>query len=290
MVGQGGEAAIKSALLAREDRIDHRFQVVAHHPDRNPAEEGERPDVRVEHHLLGLAGVGRHEHLAAVGQAEVGQLGGLRRPAQFDRFVAPVELAGLAGREGQRHEGLGHAGAAGTGSLPPLHETPRRTVRAPVAFGLRPLEQPPGRPTLPPGQAGLEIQPLFKPGLETARLGTGRLPTLVNRLLKRGQRLADSRAGKLKVAGDGADALAPHKMTPSDFGYEFHAYHPRLLRLKSRMVAQLRGGKNSTLFPRIPGKFSTLINTVVLPLVPLMASPSRFSTSFLDRITRLASL
>jgi hypothetical protein len=36
-------------------------------------------------------------------------------------------------------------------------------------------------------------------------------------------------------------------MTPSDLGYEFHTYHPRLLRQKHRIVTQLRGGKYSML-------------------------------------------
>jgi len=111
MVGQRQETPVELALLAGEDRVHHRLQVVVHQPHRHPAEERKRPDVRVEHHFLGLAGVGRHEHLAAVGQAEVRQLDGLRHTAQLDFLVAPVELASLAGRERKRHEGLGYAAA-----------------------------------------------------------------------------------------------------------------------------------------------------------------------------------
>ena len=66
------------------------------------------------------------EAKAGVSQAEMCQLDGLRRPAQLDHLVAPVELAGLAGREGQWHEGLGHAGAAGGGGLPLLHKALHR--------------------------------------------------------------------------------------------------------------------------------------------------------------------
>ncbi len=180
------------------------------------------------------------------------QLYALRHPAQLDHLVAPVELAGLAGWERQRHEGLGHAGAAGAPCLPLLHKALHRVIRASVALGLKPLEQAAGRPPLPPRQAGFDGQPLLQLGLEISQPWTRLAPTLVDRLLQHSERLADRRPGKLKTAGDGTDALAPHKMTPSDFGYEFHTYHPRLLRQKSRMVAHLRGGKNSTLFSPDP--------------------------------------
>jgi hypothetical protein len=59
-------------------------------------------------------------------------------------------------------------------------------------------------------------------GRELAQLGRGLALALARRLGQRLQRLAHRRAGKLKIAGNRADALAAHKMTPSDFGYEFH--------------------------------------------------------------------
>ena len=72
-------------------------------------EKRERPLVSVEHHLLRLARIGAHEHHPAVAEADVRDLHRRRHAVQHDDLVAPVELVGLARREGQRDEGVSAA-------------------------------------------------------------------------------------------------------------------------------------------------------------------------------------
>jgi hypothetical protein len=68
------EAAIVGAILADEDRVHRRLHVVVDAPRAGAAEEGERPVVGVEHHLLRLARIGPHERHPAVAQADMGNL------------------------------------------------------------------------------------------------------------------------------------------------------------------------------------------------------------------------
>src|SRR5256714_750617 len=55
------KAAIVLAILANEDAINSRLHVVVDAARAGALEEGEGSDVRVEHHLLGLARIGPHE-------------------------------------------------------------------------------------------------------------------------------------------------------------------------------------------------------------------------------------
>jgi hypothetical protein len=63
------EAAIVRPLAADEDRVHRRFQVVVDAPRAGPAEERERPVMRVEHHLQRRARVGTDEPHPAVATA-----------------------------------------------------------------------------------------------------------------------------------------------------------------------------------------------------------------------------
>ena len=92
MVGQRQEAAIELPVFAREDRFNHGLQVIVNHSLRRAAEEGERPIVGVEHHLLRLAQIRHHEGLTTVGKAEVRHLYALHGAVQFNVLVAPIEL------------------------------------------------------------------------------------------------------------------------------------------------------------------------------------------------------
>ena len=112
---------------------------------------------------------------------------------------------------------------AGAVRLPALHKPLHRAVGTPVAFGLQAFEQPPGGAPLPLRQAGFNIQPLLQLLQEVAQLGRGLMLALVDGFLQRLERLADRGTGKLQTLRDGADAFPADKMTPSDFGYEFHA-------------------------------------------------------------------
>jgi hypothetical protein len=64
------EVAIVEAILADEDRLHRRLHVVVNAAPAGALEEGERPIVRVEHHLLRLARIGAHERHAAVAEPE----------------------------------------------------------------------------------------------------------------------------------------------------------------------------------------------------------------------------
>ena len=92
-------------VLADEDRLHRRLHVVVDAAPAGALEKGERPLVGVEHHLLRLARIGAHEHHPAVAEADMGDLHRRRHAVQHDDLMAPVELVGLARREGQRDEG-----------------------------------------------------------------------------------------------------------------------------------------------------------------------------------------
>lgn len=141
--------------------------------------------------------------------------------------MAPVELAGLARWERQRHERLGRGGAIAAARLPGLHEALHRAIGAAIPLRLPSLEQALGRPALALRQARFPLQPGLQPGGEFPQLGHRLTAALINRRFQRAQRLADRRSGQLKITGDGADALPAHKVAPSDFGNEFHTQHSR---------------------------------------------------------------
>jgi hypothetical protein len=98
------EAPIVGALAADEDRLHRGLHVVVDPARAGPLEEGERPVVSVEHHLLGLARIGPYEQHARVAEPDMGDLHRHRRAVDQHDLVAPVELVGLARIEAQRHE------------------------------------------------------------------------------------------------------------------------------------------------------------------------------------------
>ncbi len=105
------EAAVVGALAPDEDRLHRGLHVVVDPALAGAAEEGERPVVGVEDHLLALARVGPHEQHARV-QSGRGRLDRCGRAADQHDLVAPVELVGLSGGEDERHEGGGGDGRA----------------------------------------------------------------------------------------------------------------------------------------------------------------------------------
>jgi hypothetical protein len=98
------EAPIVGALAADEDRLHRGLHVVVDPARAGPLEEGERPVVGVEHHLLALARIGPHEQHPRVTEPNVRDLHGRGDAVDQDDLVAPVELVGLARIEAQRHE------------------------------------------------------------------------------------------------------------------------------------------------------------------------------------------
>ena len=100
------EAAVVGALLAHEYRAHRRLHVVVDAPTADPAEEAEGALMRLEHHLLALAGKDLNQLHPAVAEPHVRRLHPGRGARQNRVFVAPVELVSLARIEAQRHKGL----------------------------------------------------------------------------------------------------------------------------------------------------------------------------------------
>jgi len=98
------ETAIIGTLFADEDRLDHGLHVVVDPARAGAFEEGKRPIMGIEHHLLAFARVGPDEHHAAVAEPNMGDLQGHRHAVDHHDLVAPVELVGLARFKDQRHE------------------------------------------------------------------------------------------------------------------------------------------------------------------------------------------
>jgi hypothetical protein len=217
MVGQGQEAAVELAFLAREDGLDDGLGVVVDHALRDTAKEGEGPVVGVEDHFLGLPGVGGEEELPAVGEAEVGELDGLHHTAQFHLFMAPVELGRLPRRETQGDVGV--AGGGGGLALPVLHVTLDAVVGAGIALALEVFVQPPGGAPL--GLGTLAV--LLQPGLQ---------------LLFGLEVLLDGVARQVQVAGDVADRFLLDQVPSPQLHKTLHADHSRLLRQKGGILTQ----------------------------------------------------
>ena len=101
------EAAVVLAVLADEHRLHRGLHVVVDAARAGTAEEGERPVMGIEDHLLRLSRIGPHKHHPAVAEPDMGDLHRRGHTVDHDNLVAPVELIGIARREEQRHIGIG---------------------------------------------------------------------------------------------------------------------------------------------------------------------------------------
>src|SRR5256885_10939670 len=72
---------------------------------RSALEQGERPVVGIEHHLLRLARITTHKQHAAVAETDMGGLHHHRHAVEQDDLMAPVELVGFSRRKAQRDIG-----------------------------------------------------------------------------------------------------------------------------------------------------------------------------------------
>jgi hypothetical protein len=98
------EARIDAALLALADLVDRGLHVVVDAPAGHATEEGERPCVGIEQHLVRLAVVGHQTEGATGRQLGVCHLQAAAQTADEEVLAAPVELERLAQLEAQRHE------------------------------------------------------------------------------------------------------------------------------------------------------------------------------------------
>ena len=134
------EAAIVAAILADEDRLDRRLHVVVDAAAAGALEQGERPVVGVEHHLLRLARIGPREQHAAVAKPDMGDLHDHRHAVEQDDLVAPVELVGFSGRKAQRD--IGRSGRLPALLAPSPGVTPHGIVTAVIAAPAQLFEDP----------------------------------------------------------------------------------------------------------------------------------------------------
>ena len=156
------EAGVDRPVAPDRDLARRRRHVVADPPHGLAAEGRKGPVVRVEHHFLRLARLAADERHAAVAERELRHLHHLRHAREPDPFMAPVELEGLAGIEGQRHAGLRQPAALPR--LPSSRMAPNRVATRAAALiaellpdGLERLPVPlpavlagPGRPSSSP--------------------------------------------------------------------------------------------------------------------------------------------
>lgn len=77
--------------------------------------------MRLQLHLLHLARVSHHKHPAAIDHAKVRHLNRLHRAGNLHGFLAPIELASIARRKHQRHQGIVQLGTEVT-RLPALNK------------------------------------------------------------------------------------------------------------------------------------------------------------------------
>ena len=216
---------MKAAILAEEDRVHGGAHVVIDPAPAGSAEEGERPGVGVEHHLLGLARIGAQVERAAVAEPDVGNLDRHRQPTELDQLVRPVELVGVARRKHERHE---RRAAGATLLAPPAAgKAAHRVVAARVALPPQEIEQPLQRQPLPPRPRRVLRQHRFQPADERPQLRMRLLPTLVGELGRsRPDHLAHHLPRHPQVARDRLDALAPAEMLPPDPCNRLHHQHP----------------------------------------------------------------
>ena len=165
------EAAIVGPLLAGEDRLHRRLHVVVDAAPTGTLEEGERPVVGVEHHLLALPRIGPHEQHAAVAQADVGHLHGHGRAVDQHDLVAPIELVGLARVEGERHIGLCHRGVAIV--RPAVGVAAHCIIAALIPQGADLLEDADQRQPFSGCLPGIVAEKLVEPILDRTNLGKG---------------------------------------------------------------------------------------------------------------------
>jgi hypothetical protein len=99
------EAAIVETTLADEDRLHGGLHVVVDAAHAGAFEQGERPVVGVEHHLLCLARVAPHEQHPAVTEPDMRGLHDHRNAIEQNDLMAPVELISFSRRKAQRDVG-----------------------------------------------------------------------------------------------------------------------------------------------------------------------------------------
>ena len=230
MVAHLQEAAVELAFLAQEHRINRCGHVVVNPARADAAEEGERPCMGVEHHLLRLAGVGTHEEHPAMAQPHMRDLHRRRHAGQHHDLMAPVELVSLARLKAQRHE-RGRR-AAHFLALPAAGMAANGIIAALVSLRPQRLEQADQRQSLAPRLAFVLRQSPLKLGHVGTQLGHRLNRAIVAELAVLGlDRLPDRLPRNMQPPRDLPHRLTLHEIRTPDPSNRLHRRHPPPRRL-----------------------------------------------------------
>ena len=229
----------------------------------------------VEHHLLRLARIGAHEQHAAVAEADLSHLHHVRHAVEHDHLVAPVELEGLARREGERNVGLG--GSRTLLPLPGARVAAHGIVAAGIASHPQLLEHAHERQPLARRLADVGCQQFLERRHAGAEL---RQRLLLARVAM--HRLTAAHDAPHRVARDPQlprdrlDPLALYVELPPNPSDRLHRKHPRspssATRARTRAFCTKRGGvRIARRSPRKRGQNCTPVHTCS----PAAAAPMR---------------
>jgi hypothetical protein len=219
------EAPIVGALAADEDRLHRGLHVVVYAARAGALEEGERPVVGVEHHLLRLARICPYKQHPAVAQPDMRHLHRNGRAVDQHHLVAPVELIGLAGRKAQRNEGADRCGRPI--ALPSPCIAAHSIVATFIAATAQVLENPDQRQPFASRLRLVRRQQLVKTFLPRPDPRQRLVPTLIAELSRlRTQNLPDNLPRHPKLTADRLDRLALDKIRPPNPRDRLHNQHP----------------------------------------------------------------
>ena len=219
------EPAIVGALLANEDRVHRGLHVVVDPARAGALEEGKRPVVAVEHHLLALSRIRPHERHPAVAEPQVRHLHDRRHALDHDDLVAPVELVGFAGCEAQRHEGRRRRRIL---PAPPSGRVaPHRIIAAGIAETAQLFEDAHQRQPFPAPPRRVRCQKPFQLLPPRPQLRLRLHPPLVSeRGLARADHLPHDLPRDLQLSADRLDGLALHEVPATYLRDRLHDQHP----------------------------------------------------------------
>ena len=168
------KAGVDHSALALLDLVHGRLHVVVDAPTGHPAQRRKAARVRIEQHLVPLAGIRHQPERTAGTQLHVRDLQPVVNAAHHQAFFAPVKLECLAQLERQGHEGSRRCRLAL--ALAPLADEVRHTaVAAFVTCRLELAVQRPRRSALVLRPMGINLERLLEnlvEGRQFARLLT----------------------------------------------------------------------------------------------------------------------
>ena len=223
----GGKAGVDVSLLASAHSVYGGAHVVVDASPRHTSEYGEGVVVRVEQHLVRLQEIGAQVERPAVAELEVRHLQLGAHSANDRPVLAPVELEGLTGTEGQGNEGASAGGLLGHHALllPQPGKGGNPVVGAGIAQGLQiSVHLLDGAPLLA-GSAGLGLEPARELEREGVELGRADPLGVVRLGLACAQVLADGIAREARAAGDLSDGQLLSQGPAPDDTQCCHVYH-----------------------------------------------------------------